>query len=111
MSGQKIAVTVAGDHRQSGEAARKIQMVFKRANRGKLLQAAEANYSRQCKFQSRTKISNMLAEPKLQILQDLLRSTTRDETVWLHGYLSGILANGQPQTDTKEIKPITKKLT
>ena len=40
----------------------------------------------------------MLVEPKLKILHDLVRSSTKDEMVWIHGYLSGILANSQEQT-------------
>src|SRR5258706_14976254 len=53
----------------------------------------------------------MLVEPKLKILQDLVKSSTKDEMVWMHGYLSGILSNGQEQTETVTAKPITHKIT
>jgi Sulfite reductase, alpha subunit (flavoprotein) len=39
----------------------------------------------------------MLAEPKLKLLQDLVRTCTRDELVWMNGFLSGVLMNCHDQ--------------
>ena len=35
----------------------------------------------------------MLAEHKLKILQDLVRSSTKEELVWMNGFLAGVLMN------------------
>src|SRR5437868_1986423 len=46
----------------------------------------------------------MLAEDKLKILQDLISNASREELVWMNGYLNGIVS---PQTPN-EIKPALK---
>ena len=61
----------------------------------------------------------MLADPKLKILNDLVRSSTKDEMAWIHGYLSGILANTREQQQQpseqsqqpSEIRQSQKKIT
>jgi sulfite reductase (NADPH) flavoprotein alpha-component len=35
----------------------------------------------------------MLAEHKLKVLQDLVRSSTKEELVWMNGFLAGVLMN------------------
>ena len=53
----------------------------------------------------------MLVEPKLKTLKDLVKSSSKDEMIWIHGYLSAILANGQEETQTADIKASAKKIT
>ena len=39
----------------------------------------------------------MLTAPKLKIIQELVAGATREELIWLNGYLAGIVAqNGDP---------------
>ncbi|MFT3680568.1 MAG: flavodoxin domain-containing protein [Ferruginibacter sp.] len=40
----------------------------------------------------------MLPETKLKTLLDLINSATREELVWMSGYLEGVLKNAQPQS-------------
>lgn len=37
----------------------------------------------------------MLAEPKLKVVEDLIKTSTKEELIWLNGYLSGFITNGQ----------------
>lgn len=57
----------------------------------------------------------MLQESKLKTLLDYLSTLTHEETIWVNGYLSGILSNGkavpQLQTQAAETKPVTNKIT
>ena len=56
----------------------------------------------------------MLQESKLKALHDYLSTLTPQETIWVSGYLSGILSNGKavPQQATvAETKPVTNKIT
>lgn len=39
----------------------------------------------------------MLAEHKLKLLQDLVRSSTKEELVWMNGFLAGVLMNCHDQ--------------
>jgi sulfite reductase (NADPH) flavoprotein alpha-component len=39
----------------------------------------------------------MLAEHKLKLLQDLVRSSTKEELVWINGFLAGVLMNCHEQ--------------
>jgi sulfite reductase (NADPH) flavoprotein alpha-component len=39
----------------------------------------------------------MLAEHKLKLLQDLVRSSTKEELVWINGFLAGVLMNCHDQ--------------
>ncbi|WP_205508748.1 diflavin oxidoreductase [Longitalea arenae] len=40
----------------------------------------------------------MLAEHKLKLLQDLVRSSTKEELVWMNGFLAGVLMNCHDQS-------------
>jgi len=57
----------------------------------------------------------MLQESKLKTLLDYLSTLTHEETIWVNGYLSGMLSNGkavpQMQTQAAETKPVTNKIT
>lgn len=57
----------------------------------------------------------MLQESKLKTLLDYLSTLTHEETIWVNGYLSGMLSNGktvpQPQTAAAGAKPVTSKIT
>jgi sulfite reductase (NADPH) flavoprotein alpha-component len=46
----------------------------------------------------------MLIENRLKILQDFINNSTRDELVWINGYLNGILS----QQETKELPSVVK---
>jgi sulfite reductase (NADPH) flavoprotein alpha-component len=47
----------------------------------------------------------MLAASKLKIIQDLIASSTKEELIWINGYLSGVLSAGTEQS----IEPVTSK--
>jgi sulfite reductase (NADPH) flavoprotein alpha-component len=57
----------------------------------------------------------MLQESKLKTLIDYLSTLTHEETIWVNGYLSGMLSNGkavtQLQPTAAETKPVTNKIT
>ncbi len=57
----------------------------------------------------------MLQESKLKNLLDYLSTLTREETIWVNGYLSGMLSNGktapQLQPAVAETKSVTNKIT
>lgn len=57
----------------------------------------------------------MLQESKLKNLLDYLSTLTYQETIWVNGYLSGMLSNGkavpQMQSQAAETKPVTNKIT
>lgn len=54
----------------------------------------------------------MLQESKLKTLLDFVGTLTRDEKIWVNGYLSGLLSDGQTQADvTATAKPVTNKIT
>ncbi|MFC0775346.1 diflavin oxidoreductase [Terrimonas alba] len=58
----------------------------------------------------------MLGEVKLKQLHELIDSYSKEELIWINGYLSGIVANGKthatPQANGHEAKPVaTKKVT
>lgn len=38
----------------------------------------------------------MLVEPKLKMLLDLVHSSSKEELIWMNGYLAGLLAQNQP---------------
>ena len=53
----------------------------------------------------------MLAGHKQQILEELLAGASKDELIWINGYISGIL-NGQPLPDaTPIVSTAPKKIT
>ncbi|MGI8636130.1 MAG: diflavin oxidoreductase [Segetibacter sp.] len=54
----------------------------------------------------------MLQESKLKTLLDLVGTLTRDERIWVNGYLSGLLSDGQSQVEAVvAAKPVTNKIT
>jgi len=54
----------------------------------------------------------MLQESKLKILLDFVGTLTRDERIWVNGYLSGLLSDGQSQQEAVvAAKPVTNKIT
>lgn len=57
----------------------------------------------------------MLQESKLKTLLDYLSTLTHEETIWVNGYLSGMLSNGkavpQLQPTGAETKSVTNKIT
>lgn len=54
----------------------------------------------------------MLQESKLKTLLDLVGILTRDERIWVNGYLSGLLSDGQSQVEAVvAAKPVTNKIT
>ena len=54
----------------------------------------------------------MLQESKLKTLLDFVGTLTRDERIWVNGYLSGLLSDGQTESAVvAEAKPVTNKIT
>jgi sulfite reductase (NADPH) flavoprotein alpha-component len=43
-------------------------------------------------YNNKTEIKKMLSPFKLKIVQDLIASSTKEELIWLNGYLAGLLA-------------------
>ncbi len=48
---------------------------------------------------------SMLTTPKLKIIQELIASSTREELIWLNGYLAGIVAQISGQEQQPEPAP------
>ena len=55
----------------------------------------------------------MLQESKLKTLLDFVATLTRDEKIWVNGYISGLVSNGQSQPEPAVItaKPVAGKVT
>lgn len=59
----------------------------------------------------------MLVEPKLKVLLDLVNSSSKEELIWMNGYLAGLLAQNQPVQQTAPApvaaaaKPAVQKIT
>jgi len=61
----------------------------------------------------------MLTSPKLKIIQDLIAGATREELIWLNGYLAGIVAQSAEETTRSQSpalpdpsgKPAVSKIT
>ena len=61
----------------------------------------------------------MLVEPKLKVLLDLVNSSSKEELIWMNGYLAGLLAQHQPVQQvapapapvTAAAKPAVQKIT
>jgi sulfite reductase (NADPH) flavoprotein alpha-component len=65
----------------------------------------------------------MLVEPKMKLLLELLNSSSREELIWMNGYLAGLLAQPQhaqhaapataaaPAAIAAEVKPAVQKIT
>ncbi|OQP51015.1 sulfite reductase [Niastella yeongjuensis] len=47
----------------------------------------------------------MLAEHKLKLLQDLVRTSTKEELVWMNGFLAGVLMNCHDQSTLASSAP------
>jgi len=50
----------------------------------------------------------MLAEPKFKVLSELIGQLSKEELIWVNGYLSALVANPLPNTNTSSI---TQKIT
>jgi sulfite reductase (NADPH) flavoprotein alpha-component len=58
----------------------------------------------------------MLSSPKMKLVEELMATWTREELIWLNGYLSGITASGSttgtaPQPEAAPAKPSVNKIT
>ena len=53
----------------------------------------------------------MLAEPKLKILLDLVRSSTNEELIWMNGYLSWFVSNDVKKEKIEQEKAAVSKIT
>jgi len=53
----------------------------------------------------------MLVESKLKTLQEFIDNFTRDELVWVNGYLNGILSNHGSKGSAPEVKSTVNKIT
>src|SRR4051812_3544731 len=53
----------------------------------------------------------MLAPQKLKLLEELLAGTTREEMVWLNGYVSGLLSGQQKEKLTEPVNSTVGKIT
>ena len=49
----------------------------------------------------------MLAEPKLQTLLELIKSSSRDELIWMSGYIAALTGQPIPEKLAKELIPAT----
>jgi sulfite reductase (NADPH) flavoprotein alpha-component len=71
----------------------------------------QKNISERLKQQSKNKIV-MLPEFKLKIILDLIANSTRDELVWMNGYLSGVIsANATTEVPAAAVKSTVGRLT
>jgi sulfite reductase (NADPH) flavoprotein alpha-component len=48
----------------------------------------------------------MLTGPKLKIIEELVATASREELVWLSGYLGGVLANERPAEPVEALQPV-----
>lgn len=53
----------------------------------------------------------MLVESRLKALQDFINNSTRDELVWVNGYLNGILSKNVAMESASEVKSAVSKIT
>ncbi|HSC40226.1 MAG TPA: flavodoxin domain-containing protein, partial [Chitinophagaceae bacterium] len=54
----------------------------------------------------------MLGEPKLKTLLDLISHSTKEELIWMNGYISGLLTQtGARQETALPVKPAVGKIT
>lgn len=54
----------------------------------------------------------MLPASKLKMIQDLIASSTKEELIWINGYIAGILSNGvEQQSQPASAKPAVNKIT
>jgi len=52
----------------------------------------------------------MLAEPKLKTILDFISSSSKEELIWINGYIAGII-NHTTAAETKTINTVSKKMT
>jgi sulfite reductase (NADPH) flavoprotein alpha-component len=53
----------------------------------------------------------MLSPSKMKLIEEWVAGSGREELVWLHGYLAGILANEKPASASSILKPSVQKIT
>ncbi|HTS45030.1 MAG TPA: flavodoxin domain-containing protein [Puia sp.] len=53
----------------------------------------------------------MLTAPKLKMIQDLIATSSREELIWLNGYLAGIVAQPLEQAGNAPVQPSVNKIT
>ena len=53
----------------------------------------------------------MLTETKWKILLDLINSSSKEELIWINGYLSGLVAQGNLKQEQPTSKPTVGKIT
>ncbi len=53
----------------------------------------------------------MLAENKLKVFGDFIKTLTNDELIWVNGYLNGIVAKAVPETTLPAVKQAANKIT
>ena len=54
----------------------------------------------------------MLAGTKLKLMRDLIADSSKEELIWINGYLSGLLALSSPELESAPpSKPLVNKLT
>ena len=51
----------------------------------------------------------MLQEARLKQLQDLINTSTKDELIWMNGYLNGVVSKNSTDKNNEEIKPTEVK--
>lgn len=52
----------------------------------------------------------MLTEPKLKLLTDLIGQSSKEELIWINGYLSGLVQQSQPSAPALNDKPVAAAL-
>jgi sulfite reductase (NADPH) flavoprotein alpha-component len=53
----------------------------------------------------------MLAEPKLKTLKQLAETLTKEELIWVNGYLAGLMTNGTPEPSEQYATRSVSKIT
>lgn len=53
----------------------------------------------------------MLASLKMKVIEDLIATSTKEELIWINGYLSGILASPNAKNAIPDAKPGVNKIT
>jgi sulfite reductase (NADPH) flavoprotein alpha-component len=53
----------------------------------------------------------MIAEAKLKQLQEIITASSKEELLWINGYLNGIVANASANTSNEIKSVVTKKIT
>src|SRR5919107_592842 len=53
----------------------------------------------------------MLSSPKMKLVEELVANWSKEELIWLNGYLSGLNASHAPQREAAPAKPTVNKIT